>query len=201
MEFTMRLEDSFTEVATTREKDQLELTTIRENVKPEELFDALLAGNKGYFSIDGLTVKRSAFEKVGYFDVSLKVSEDTNLFFKLALKCNLKTGIIDRPLAIRGVHYDNVFNREDLYKEYRIKMLESIFFWSGKNHIPIKKIDSILDLIWIIKFKNEDGIINNLKYWGLLFTNNPKALFTLLSIKYFPIIRLRKKLFPFLYRP
>ena len=187
--------------AATREQDQLELTTIRENVKPEELFDVLLSGNLGYFSIDGLTVLRSSFETVGYFDESFKVSEDTNLFFKLALKCHLKTGIIDKPLAMRGVHDDNVFNREDLYREYRVKMLESIFFWSGKNHVPIKQIDSLLNLLWLIKFKNEDGIVDNMKYWGFLFVNNPKALFTLLSIKYFPIIRLRKKLFPFLYRP
>ena len=186
--------------ASDKEQEQLELTTIRENIEPEELFEVLLSGKKGHFSIDGLTLKRTVFDSVGYFDETLEVSEDTNLFFKLALKCQLNTGIVDKPVAIRGVHDDNVFNRKDLYKEYRIKMFETLFFWCGKNGVSKKNMDSLLNTIWLIKHKNEDSLIGNLKYWVFLFTNNPRVLLTLLSIKYFPIIRLRKKLFPFLYR-
>ena len=186
--------------ASDEEQEQLELTTIRENVKPEELFEVLLSGEKGHFSIDGLTLKRTVFESVGYFDETLKVSEDTNLFFKLALKCQLNTGIVDKPVAMRGVHNNNVFNRNDLYKKYQIKMFESLFFWCGKNEIPVARIDTLLNTIWLIKYKTEDSLIGNLKYWAFLFSNNPRVLFNLMSIKYFPVIRLRKKLFPFLYR-
>lgn len=185
--------------ASAKEQDQLELTTIRENVKPEELFDVLFYGGKGHFSIDGLTVKRTVFEMVGYFDEALNVSEDTNLFFKLALKCLLKTGIIDKPVAMRGVHNENVFNSENLYKEYRVKMYESLFFWTVKEQIAMNTIDVLLNRIWVIKYKDEGRILLYIKYWFYLFISSPRLLFSVLSIKYFPIIRLRQKLFPFLF--
>lgn len=183
-----------------REQNQLDLYTVSQEIDNKVLFETLLSGTEGHFSIDGLTVKRSIFDKVGYFTETLVVMEDTELIWKMAIKCHLKTGIIDKPLAMRGVHEDNVFNREDLYKEYRVKMHESLFFWAGKNRIPLKKMDLLLNSIWVLKFKKEDGLIRNLKYWAYLFFKNPRTLFTLLGIKYFPIIRLRKKLFPFLYR-
>ena len=181
------------------EEEKLRLTTVTEYIEPCELFDALFYYKKGHFSIDGLTVKRSIFEKIGYFNEALKVAEDTELFFRMALKCKLVTGIIDKALAMRGVHYTNVFNREDLYKISQIKMYESLFFWTGKNKIKRDYVDLILKRIWLIKYKENKGIIKAIQYWIYLFLKNIKYLFSTLSIKYFPIVRLRQKLFPFLY--
>ena len=49
------------------EEEKLRLTTVTEFIEPCELFDALLYYKKGHFSIDGLTVKSSIFDKSGYF--------------------------------------------------------------------------------------------------------------------------------------
>lgn len=186
--------------ANTFEKDRLKLTTVREKIKPEELFEMLLYGKLGHFSIDGITVKKSIFKRVGYFDKSLKVSEDTHMFLKMALSCCLETGIINKPVAMRGVHDNNIFNQESMYVKSRVKMYESLIFWASKNKIALEKIDLLLKWLWLLKYKEEKEITKNILYWAYIFICNSKILFSTLSIKYFPLIRLRKKLFPFLFR-
>jgi glycosyltransferase involved in cell wall biosynthesis len=186
--------------ATHLEKDRLELYTVSEKIKSEELFEILLSGKKGHFSIDGLTVKKSVFDSIGFFNESLMVSEDTDVFWKMALKCQLETGIIDKPVAQRGVHENNVFDKEDLYKKDILKRYESLIFWSAKKQIPLSKIDVLFKGIWILKYKENNKLYQDTFYWAKLFLPYPKLLFSILSIKYFPIIRLRKELFPFLYQ-
>lgn len=183
----------------TIEKNNLEITTITKKIEPEHLFDALMSGKDGYFSIDGLTVKQSVFKRIGYFNEGLSVSEDTELFYRLSLKCKLVGGIIDKPLAMRGVHDSNVFNRTDLYEEYEFKMYESLYFWSIKKNMGLKTIERFLERIWILRFKQKNGLFMDMIYWFTLVINNPSIIFSNLTIKYFPVVRLRKKLFPFIY--
>lgn len=186
--------------ATIIEKESLILNTVTQKIKPEELFKALTSGRYGHFQIDGLTVKKSVFEAIGFFNESLMVAEDTDVFWKMALKCQLETGIILRPVAMRGVHDANVFNREDLYKKYRFKMFETLILWCSQEQIPLSKIDILFIWLWKLRFREKNNLIKDIIYWAYLFIPNPKLLFSILSIKYFPIIRLRKVLFPFLYR-
>tara|TARA_R110002096_G_C14596750_1_gene722405 strand:- start:355 stop:1305 length:951 start_codon:yes stop_codon:yes gene_type:complete len=181
------------------EKKALELYTVKSKIDSTNLFETLFYGGAGHFSIDGLTVKKSVFDVVGYFNDSLQVMEDTELFYKMALKCKLDSGKINQPVALRGVHEYNVFNKKDLYRQYNIKVYESLFLWCCKNNISHNKIDVILERLWILKYKEEESLLKNIKYWSFLFLRNPKYLFSLLAIKYFPIIRLRQKLFPFLF--
>ena len=186
--------------ATELEKQKLILNTVTQIIKPEELFEALISGKYGHFQIDGLTVEKSIFENTGLFNEGLVVAEDTDIFWKMAIKCKLYTGIIKYPVAMRGVHETNIFNRKDVYKEYTIKMYESLIFWSSKNQVPIKTIDILFKWIWLITYKQKKSLFQYIVYWAYLFINAPKLLFSTLSIKYFPIIRLRQKLFPFLFK-
>lgn len=178
----------------------LKLTTVTEIIKPKDLFQTLLYYKKGHFSIDGLTVKKNVFNDIGCFNESLMVSEDTHLILKLALKCNLQTGIINKPVAMRGVHDFNVFNQESIYEKYKLKVYESLLFWANKNKISMHQIDDLLNILWIFKYRETTSLIKNIKYWCFIFFKNPKLLFTKLSIKYFPVVRLRQKLFSFLYK-
>jgi hypothetical protein len=169
-------------------------------IEAEFLFEALISGKHGFFHIDGLTIKKTVFGATGLFNEALVVSEDSDLFWKMALKTRLVGGLLEEPVAKRGIHDTNIFDREDLYKIYVIKMYESLISWSSKNGIPLIKIDTLLKWIWLLKYKQNNNLLNNTLYWTKLFFTNPKILFTYLSIKYFPIIRQRQILFPFLYR-
>ena len=181
------------------ERNRLGLYTVTEKIKPKELFETLFSGKKGHFSIDGLTLKKSVFDTIGLFNEALVVMEDTDIFWKMALKCRLLTGIIDQPVAIRGVHDYNVFDQADLYKNNRMLLYESLLVWCSKNKIESNTIDILLKTIWIIKHKEKNKLYQDIYYWAKLFFPHPQLFFSILCIKYFPVIRLRKELFPFLY--
>ncbi|QJP32995.1 glycosyltransferase family 2 protein [Nonlabens sp. Ci31] len=176
-----------------------DLYTVTKEVKPEELFLGLLDGKFGHFQIDGLTVKKAAFEKVGLFNTDLEVAEDTDIFWKLSLLCNLYTGIINHPVAMRVVHNNNVFYRKDVYEKFRYNMYESVLKWSCEHKIELDVIDRILRRIWILKHTDEVSLFEEIKYWWFLCFLHKRIFFSVLSIKYFPIIRRRKKVFSFLY--
>ncbi len=185
--------------STEQEKKKLALTTVSEIIEPEDLFEALFYGGKGYFSIDGLTLKSSVFKEVGFFNENLPVAEDTELFLRIASICKLKTGIINKPMALRGVHNDNVFNNENLYEETTRLLYQELFIWTKTAKVDFQRVDEILKRLWLLYYKEEQGILLAVKYWAFLFRKNPKYMFSALSLKYFPVVRLRKKLFSFLY--
>jgi len=183
------------------EKESLELYTIKEKIKPEKLFETLVNGNKGHFSIDGLTLKRSVFNKVGLFNVNLNVMEDTELIWKIALKCKLESGVINKPVAKRGVHDSNVFNKEELYNKNYSKVYESLISWASKNRIPLKNVDLLMKWLWIFRTKEKNNLMHDIKYWIYIFRRSPNLLFTHLCLKYFPIVRNRQIYFPFFFKP
>ncbi|AUS04136.1 glycosyltransferase family 2 protein [Pseudotamlana carrageenivorans] len=174
--------------------------TVTREVLPEQLFKLLLYGKCGHFHINGLTVKRSIFDKTGLFNEALVVAEDTELFWKMAITSKLYTGIITKPLAIRGVHDANVFDQNAIYKIYTLKMYEALVLWCSKNKVDFWVLDDLYKWIWILKEKEDNSLWKDIVYWMHLFIPLPKVFFSKLSIKYFPVIRFRQKLFPFLYR-
>ena len=182
------------------EEKELELTTVYEKINSKELFNYLLNGNKGYFSIDGLTIKKTVFKSVGYFNEKLEVAEDTDLILKMAVKCKLEAGVIDKPLAMRGVHDENVFNQTNLYIKHRSNMYESVISWGINEKLSNETIDNLLKWLWYYRNKDNNNLTLDLNYWFYLVRNNPSLLCSKLGYKYFPIIRQRKKLFPILFR-
>ena len=182
------------------EKNQNKISTISKQLIPEELFDAVISSKYGYLHLNGLTMKKSIFDKIGYFDESLLVAEDSNIIYKMALKCKLLPGSIDVPLALRGIHDNNIFTKNDLYKIYNLKLYESIIYWASDNKVSINHIDTTLKYLWIFKYKLNEGLIKNTYYWAKLFLREPVLLFSYLSIKYFPLIRLRQVFFSFFYK-
>lgn len=176
------------------------LNTVSQKIQPSDLFNAVISSKYGYLHLNGLTVKKSVFETIGFFNESLVVAEDSDIIYKMALRCSLESGSIVVPVAKRGIHDTNIFNREDIYKEYNIKLYESIISWSCKNGVSIENIDSTLKWLWVFKFRQGNSLLTDTVYWKRLFVSHPKILFTYLSVKYFPIIRQRQILFSFLYR-
>ena len=186
---------------TTREQqEELALYTMTELIKPQNLFKNLLHGGKGHFSIDGLTLKRSLIDKVGLFNTCLVVGEDTDYMWRMALVANLYAGSIENPVAIRGVHDANVFDKPVLYQENKLRILDSVLRWSANHGVRNTALDLILKHIWILKQKQGNPLMQDIRYWFNLFLPQQNLILSSLSIKYFPIIRYRQKLFSFLYR-
>jgi glycosyltransferase involved in cell wall biosynthesis len=179
---------------------KLNLVTTKYRFKFSDVFENLLSGTKGYFSIDGLTLRKSVFEKAGGFPEFLKVAEDTQFILKASLCCRLEAGVIDKAVANRGVHESNVFNRTDLYEKDILKMYESLIFWCIENNIDDSKIDRLLNNLWNTVQSKNNFIFNDIVYWSKIILQNPYILTTKLAVKFFPIVRYRKNLFPFLFK-
>ena len=62
------------------------------------------------------------------------------------------------------------------------------------------KIDLLLNWLFYYRYKEKYSLMTEFKYWIYLLKSNPKLLTSTLAIKYCPIIRKRKQLFPILFR-
>ena len=179
----------------TREKERLKLTTVSEKIDSKELFEKMgPMGHFGYFSGIGLTVKRDAFLKTGFFNENLQVAEDTELWLRMALVLKLVSGIIDKPVVLRGIHNSNVsFVNDDLYKVNNLKMYRLLLDWMFQNDILFFRINKIWRKIWIQHLINKTGFFVRMNYWFKTVFSHPILLKSISTYKYFPLIRLFKR--------
>lgn len=182
------------------EENHFKLNTITKTLKPEDLFDGIVKSKYGFLHLNGITIKKSCFDVIGLMNPSLIVTQDTDIIFKMAIKCHMMPSSIENPVALRGVHDQNIFNKDDIYIKYTPKCFESLIDWGFKNSIEQSKIDALLDALWVFKFKQNQGVISYTRYWFRLIFKFPMLLFSKLSVKYFPLVRLRKNLFPIVYK-
>lgn len=111
------------------------LYTIETIVKPEELFRVLMAGDQGFFHLNGVLIRKQSFEKIGYFNKELELSQDTDALFKIAMTDRLYPGSISNPVAARLVHDANrMFANDDKLNFFRTKKyFDFIAFANDRN--------------------------------------------------------------------
>ncbi|AZI21192.1 glycosyltransferase family 2 protein [Chryseobacterium taklimakanense] len=97
------------------------LTTVKKHAEGKDVFYGLLGLDNDFgvfFSLIGLTVRRSSIEKHNLrFNPELHVHQDTDFIVKLSYHCYLKSGNITEAIAIRGVHDDNRITKIKPYSE------------------------------------------------------------------------------------
>ncbi len=96
------------------------LTTVYKQHAPKDVFRGQLGmnGSFGLFSIDALTIRKSALdEKLSpMMKTHLKLHQDTEFLFRLSYYLDLYPGILDKAVAIRGVHESNRITQIDSRK-------------------------------------------------------------------------------------
>lgn len=122
------------------------LTTVNYAAEGKNVFEGLLGLTSdpfgSFFHLNTLTIRKSALEKTKLrFNINLRVHQDSDFNLKLAYHCYLKSGIIDKAVAIRGVHDDNRITKIKPYsaKFYQNSFLynESLYTWS--KEVPLNK--------------------------------------------------------------
>ena len=162
-----------------------DLTTVKKHAEGKEVFYGLLGLTNDFgtfFHLNGLTVRTESIRKNNLeFNENLRVHQDSDFIIKLSYHCNLKSGNIEKAVAIRGVHDDNRITKIKLYSEKynqrQFLLWNSISEWSKnrdikkefREHIFLKKKSFELSL------KKGFG-----KYLDLLFSSlrKPKILKT-----------------------
>ena len=124
-----------------------EILTLTGKVSPEALFSVLFNRHqniKGEFCTNGITLKKSVFEKVGYFNTGLKLRQDIHLWRRLAGFCNLYPGEIVTPTAMRGIHSSNRMTKLEDHKQYIDLWWQSLKKEFKNNHLEKSKYDIFL---------------------------------------------------------
>ena len=123
------------------------VTTVSERIAPEQLLEKLLQKKAGYFSPDGLVVKRAVFARTGLFDERLPLFEDTAMMYKLAGVARLAPGSLEQPVAMRRVHAQNRItaprSKADIYNK-RMLLYDTVWRWARRN-LPPDKAQTFLE--------------------------------------------------------
>lgn len=116
-----------------------EILTLNNPVEPEDLFSVLFhqdSNVKGEFHTNGITLKKTVFEKVGFFNTKLRLRQDIHLWRRLAGFCNLYSGEIGGPVAMRVIHDENRMTKRKDHLQYI-----DIWWQSLKDEFKIKGLD------------------------------------------------------------
>jgi len=124
-----------------------EILTLTGEVQPEELFAVLFNRHQnvtGEFCTNGITVKKSVFNKVGYFNTVLKLRQDIHLWRRLAGFCDLYPGEIITPTAMRGIHDSNRMTKIKDHTQYINLWWKSLKKEFKNKHLEKSKYDIFL---------------------------------------------------------
>lgn len=125
-EFTSNINDS-------------ELLTVNYAAEGKEVFRGLLSLTTKtfgtFFHLNSLTVRRHSLEsKKLKFNEALRLHQDSDFIIKLSCLCHLKSGIIDHPVAMRGMHDDNritkIVKYSPQYNQRQFLFWNSLYEWS-----------------------------------------------------------------------
>jgi len=118
--------------------DIVEWDLLFENLEP--------IGSKVWFHLDGLTVKKSIFNKTGLFDDTLKTSEDTLQSLKFASLAKLLPGEISKPVSLSESNVDSLgHSNPDIVKKDFIMMLLKLFQWAAKKNLSPGRKELVLE--------------------------------------------------------
>ncbi|WP_308006050.1 glycosyltransferase family 2 protein [uncultured Chryseobacterium sp.] len=149
------------------------LTTVYKKHDPRDVFPGQLnmRGSFGLFSIDCLTIRReSMVRKLNpFFKTHLRLHQDTEFLFRLSYYLDLYPGILDKAVAMRGVHESNRITAVDSKKVNpaitRVLLWKEVNEWAQKeNTIP----EDIKLHIKRMHRSYEIALAPTLKKWGMI---------------------------------
>ncbi|WP_029297959.1 glycosyltransferase family 2 protein [Chryseobacterium hispalense] len=154
------------------------LTTVYEKHDPEDVFPGQLGmkGSFGLIHLDTLTIRKNPLNRLdSFFKKSLRLHQDTEFLFRLSYYLKLYPGILDKAIAMRGVHENNRITKVDTRQikpaTTRVLLWKEVDEWAqNENTIP-------QDIKLHIKRVHKSFRIANapfLKKWGMIV----KYLFT-----------------------
>jgi glycosyltransferase involved in cell wall biosynthesis len=146
---------------------------LRKVISPNELFHFLLIGTYGHFHTNGITLRKSVFDDVGYFSSHLILHQDSEMWLRIALKKKLISGDLKNPVALIRRHDGNRIWKG---QNYSTKYLLYVTFYNWVLNENISKYDLFLLLRRISIYESKK---NNKLYYLILIKNCFKGLLKL----------------------
>lgn len=138
---------------------------LRKVISPKELFHFLLIGTYGHFHTNGITLRKSVFDDVGYFSSQLILHQDSEMWLRIALKKKLISGDLKNPVALIRRHEGNRIWKG---QNYNTKYLLYVTFYNWVLNENISKYDLFLLLRRISIYESKN---NNKLYFFIIIKN------------------------------
>lgn len=137
-----------------------ELVTVDEGIAPEDLFEALVRGGRGWFRTEGITVRRQVFERTGLFDERLPIAQDWAMWTRMAAVCRLAPGSIVEPIAVYRRHPGNRARCDTAqWREAECEVLSTTLQWAGRAGLDRGKKRTLRDaLILAVRHRRLRGL-------------------------------------------
>jgi glycosyltransferase involved in cell wall biosynthesis len=139
-----------------RGRGEPELISLRAPVPPDRLFEALVgAEDKGFFCTDGIAVRTSLIKRVGGFDISLRMGEDTAMWVRLSAMGRLVPGSLREPVGMRRIHAGNtIYSGRGYNPKYAVQMARLLLQWARDVRLPWRRRVLLCDLL--LNFRLEE---------------------------------------------
>lgn len=162
------------------------LTTVHHAAEGMDVFNGLIQINPNFgtfFSLIATTLRKSALDHHNLrLNETLRMHEDKDFIVKLAYHCHLKTGSIDKAVAMRTGHENNTFSSVKNYSpEYFLnkqKLYSSLYHWAKEQKNMPEEVTELFKIKeTCAKVAKRNGLSKYL--WYILFaTTNLKLLKT-----------------------
>ncbi len=156
------------------------LNTVNYSAEGKDVFRGLLGLTPksfgSFFHLNALTIRKSAIDRHHLrFNEVLRVHQDSDFIIKLAYYCYLKSGIIDRPVAMRGIHDDNritkIVKYSPQYNQRQSLFWNSLYEWSK----PLSMDKDVSQLLYLQKkafeLSGKKGFSKAISLLGALLKN------------------------------
>jgi glycosyltransferase involved in cell wall biosynthesis len=97
------------------------------------VYKYLITGSRGFFNTSGVTIRRDVFKDSFYFDESLRLHQDTELWIRLSYHYRFEEGSKE-PVSLRGVHADNRISGQNLVSKN--KYYQALLRYFRKQNVP-----------------------------------------------------------------
>jgi glycosyltransferase involved in cell wall biosynthesis len=148
-----------------------ELTTVSRVLRANELFYHLVMWDLGHFHLDGLVIRKNLFFRIGGFNESLRLHQDTDFCIKAAALGRLVPGRLGKAVALRRVHAGNRFvKKRDDALESRLLMWQSLDEWARKSEQKWARRTILEYRLWKIlanRYRRQRKYAPALLYFGL----------------------------------
>lgn len=94
---------------------------------PRRVYEALIRGRTGYFNTSGVTIRKDVFSGSFFFNESLRLHQDIDLWIRLSYHFNFVPGS-SQPVSRRGVHAENRISKQNLQSKYLYYRSLMVFF-------------------------------------------------------------------------
>ena len=139
------------------------VTAVQDEVSAEDLFEALLSGDRGWFCTDGIVARRSLFERCGLFESTLRMSQDSQMWQRMSLVGRLVPSGAGRPMAARRVHGENrIIRHRAAHAAYRRASIETLWRWTRRRSMRARQRAVLLDAL--LRMRSQSGAKAGLRY-------------------------------------